>query len=245
METIVSIINLSKTYDGFLALKNINLEIQMGEVVCVIGPSGSGKSTLIRCINLLEEFEKDGSIEVNSVPVQRDKQLRKVRAEVGMVFQSFNLFPHLNVLQNIILAPMRVRARSSAQAQAQALTLLKKVDMADQAEKFPAQLSGGQQQRVAIARALAMEPQVMLFDEPTSALDPELVSEVLEVLKALAVSGVTMLVVTHEIEFARRVADRVVFMDAGEIVEMGTPGDIFDHPREKRTREFLNAVLKH
>jgi len=245
MNSIVSIKNLSKNFGDFSVLKNINLDIQEGEVVCVIGPSGSGKSTLIRCINLLEQYEKSGFVAVDGIPVEYGENLAKVRAEVGMVFQSFNLFPHLTVLQNITLAPVRVRNISMPKAKKQAYRLLDRVGITTQADKYPAQLSGGQQQRVAIARALAMEPRIMLFDEPTSALDPEMVGEVLDVMKTLAESGVTMIVVTHEMGFARQMADRVVFMDEGEIVEEGTPMEIFDDAREKRTRDFLNAVLQH
>lgn len=245
MNSIVSIKNLSKNFGDFSALKNINLDIQEGEVVCVIGPSGSGKSTLIRCINLLEQYEDSGSVVVDGIPVEHGEKLAMVRAEVGMVFQSFNLFPHLTVLQNIMLAPVRVRNISVPEAEKQAYRLLDRVGITTQADKYPAKLSGGQQQRVAIARALAMEPRVMLFDEPTSALDPEMVGEVLDVMKTLAGSGVTMIVVTHEMGFARQMADRVVFMDEGEIVEEGTPMEIFNNAREERTRNFLNAVLQH
>jgi polar amino acid transport system ATP-binding protein/general L-amino acid transport system ATP-binding protein len=245
MPAIVSIENLHKSYGSFRALSGIDLDVQEGEVVCIVGPSGSGKSTLIRCINLLESYDDQGQVLVDGVRVERGKSLRKVRKEVGMVFQSFNLFPHLTVRENIVLAPMRVRNISAEVANSKALDLLQRVGIAEQAEKYPGQLSGGQQQRVAIARALAMEPRVMLFDEPTSSLDPEMVGEVLEVMKDLADSGVTMIVVTHEMGFARQVADRVVFMDAGKIVEAGTPAQIFDQAEEERTRLFLNAVLGH
>ena len=245
MPAIVSIKNLHKSYGSFRALSGIDLEVQEGEVVCIVGPSGSGKSTLIRCINLLESYDDQGQVLVDGVRVERGKALRRVRKEVGMVFQSFNLFPHLTVQENIVLAPTRVRNISPEVANSKALDLLKRVGIAEQAEKYPGQLSGGQQQRVAIARALAMEPRVMLFDEPTSSLDPEMVGEVLEVMKDLADSGVTMIVVTHEMGFARQVADRVVFMDAGKIVEAGTPAQIFDQAEEERTRLFLNAVLGH
>lgn len=244
MSSIVSIKNLTKNFADFSALKNINLDIREGEVVCIVGPSGSGKSTLIRCINLLEKYEKSGSVLVDGIPVVRGEKLAMVRAEVGMVFQSFNLFPHLTVLQNITLAPVRVRHTTRTVAEKQAYAMLERVGIAAQAEKYPGELSGGQQQRVAIARALAMEPRIMLFDEPTSSLDPEMVGEVLDVMKKLAKSGVTMIVVTHEMGFARQVADRVVFMDEGEIVEEGTPQEIFDGAREVRTRNFLNAVLQ-
>ncbi len=241
----IQISNLRKKFGSFVALNGIDLTIAEGEVVCVIGPSGSGKSTLIRCINLLEGFEPGSAIHVGGVPVEAGRNLEKVRADVGMVFQSFNLFPHLTVLRNVMLAPMRVRGLSPAQAETRARELLARVGIEAQAEKYPGKLSGGQQQRVAIARALAMDPKVMLFDEPTSALDPEMVGEVLDVMKALAGTGVTMVVVTHEMGFARQVADRVVFMDGGVVVEIGTPTQIFDHPQNERTRNFLGAVLNH
>jgi polar amino acid transport system ATP-binding protein/general L-amino acid transport system ATP-binding protein len=242
---IVEIRNLVKAYGDFVVLKGIDLEIAQGEVVCVIGPSGSGKSTLIRCINLLETFSAESTVTVDGIPVKPGRDLARVRAEVGMVFQSFNLFPHLTVLRNIMLAPIRVRKLPVAEAEARARTLLARVGITDQADKYPGQLSGGQQQRVAIARALAMEPKVLLFDEPTSSLDPEMVGEVLDVMKNLAGTGVTMIVVTHEIGFARHVADRVIFMDGGKLVESGAPAEIFDAPKEERTRNFLSAVLNH
>ena len=245
MTPIVSVRNLSKNFGSFAALEGIDLEIAEGEVVCIIGPSGSGKSTLIRCINLLETFDHPSEILVDGIPVKRGKELASVGAEVGMVFQSFNLFPHLTIRENIMLAPMRVRKVTGREAHDKATHLMQRVGIEGQADKYPDQLSGGQQQRVAIARALAMEPKVLLFDEPTSALDPEMVGEVLDVMKKLAHSGVTMIVVTHEMGFARQVADRVVFMDAGKIVETGKPGEIFDAPKETRTRDFLNAVLAH
>ena len=245
MGSTVQISNLRKKFGGFVALNGIDLTIAQGEVVCVIGPSGSGKSTLIRCINLLEPFEAGSAIHVGGVPVEAGRNLERVRADVGMVFQSFNLFPHLTVLRNVMLAPMRVRGLSPAQAETRARELLARVGIEAQAEKYPGKLSGGQQQRVAIARALAMDPKVMLFDEPTSALDPEMVGEVLDVMKSLAGTGVTMVVVTHEMGFARQVADRVVFMDGGMVVEIGTPTQIFDHPQNERTRNFLGAVLNH
>jgi len=239
---IVSIRNLHKHFGSFEALAGIDMDIAEGEVVCVVGPSGSGKSTLIRCINLLEKFDEKSSVEISGVDV---RQGRDARSEIGMVFQSFNLFPHMTIRQNITLAPMRVRRATEEEANATAEDLMTKVGIEEQADKYPSQLSGGQQQRVAIARALAMGPRVMLFDEPTSALDPEMVGEVLDVMKKLAESGVTMLVVTHEMGFARQVADRVIFMDEGKIVEIGRPADIFDTPRHQRTRDFLNAVLQH
>ncbi|WP_299843552.1 amino acid ABC transporter ATP-binding protein [uncultured Jannaschia sp.] len=243
MSGFVSIRGLRKSYGTFEALCGIDLDVARGEVVCVIGPSGSGKSTLIRCINRLEPFDAGGEIRVDGTPVVPGRALAKVRAEVGMVFQSFNLFPHLTVRRNVMLAPRRVRGTKVAEAAAQADRLLARVGIAEQAEKYPGQLSGGQQQRVAIARALAMEPQVMLFDEPTSALDPEMVGEVLDVMRDLAGTGVTMIVVTHEMGFARQVADRVIFMDAGRIVEAGPPEAVLSTPEHPRTRDFLGAVL--
>jgi polar amino acid transport system ATP-binding protein/general L-amino acid transport system ATP-binding protein len=245
MTTIVSIRNLQKKFGTFTALDGINLDIDEGEVVCIIGPSGSGKSTLIRCINLLESFDEPGEILVDDIRVTRGKELASVRAEVGMVFQSFNLFPHMTIRENIKLAPKRVRNVSEREADEKALQLMQRVGIMEQADKYPDQLSGGQQQRVAIARALAMEPKVLLFDEPTSALDPEMVGEVLDVMKNLAHSGVTMLVVTHEMGFARQVADRVVFMDEGKIIETGSPKAMFDAPKQARTKDFLNAILAH
>lgn len=242
---LISIRNLTKAYGTYTVLHGIDLDIAEGEVVCVIGPSGSGKSTLIRCINHLEAFSPDSTISVDGIRVEPGPALAKVRAEVGMVFQSFNLFPHMTVLKNVMLAPMRVRQTPPAEAQRLARELLARVGIAEQAEKYPGQLSGGQQQRVAIARALAMQPKVLLFDEPTSALDPEMVGEVLDVMRTLAGSGVTMVVVTHEMGFARQVADRVIFMDGGRLVEAGTPQALFDAPREERTRSFLRAVLNH
>ena len=242
MTAIVSIKNLTKHFGSFEALGGVDLDINEGEVVCVVGPSGSGKSTLIRCINLLESFDDNSLIKIGGVDVRQDKA---ARAEVGMVFQSFNLFPHMTIRQNIVLAPIRVQQLPEQEANKIAEDLMQKVGIGAQADKYPSQLSGGQQQRVAIARALAMGPRVMLFDEPTSALDPEMVGEVLDVMKDLAESGVTMLVVTHEMGFARQVADHVIFMEAGKIVEAGTPLQIFDHPEHQRTRDFVNAVLQH
>ncbi len=231
MAALIQIRGLRKSYGNFEALKGIDLDIELGEVVVVIGPSGSGKSTLIRSV--------DGE------KVVRGKGLAKVRAEVGMVFQSFNLFPHLTALANVALGPLRVRGLLKRDAEERARALLAKVGLADHAHKFPGQLSGGQQQRVAIARALAMEPKVLLFDEPTSALDPEMVGEVLDVMQDLARTGVTMVVVTHEMGFARRVADRVIFMEAGAVVEQAAPDVFFDAPREPRTQAFLQAILSH
>lgn len=245
MTALIQLKNVTKHYGSFKALADVNLDVAEGEVVCVIGPSGSGKSTMIRCINLLEQYDKGGEIIVDNILVQKGKNLKNVRAEVGMVFQNFNLFPHLTILKNVMLAPMRTRGISEANAKKTAMDLLTKVGIAEQADKYPTQLSGGQQQRVAIARALAMEPKVLLFDEPTSALDPEMVGEVLDVIKNLATSGVTMIVVTHEMGFARQVANRVIFMDEGQIIEEGSPDEIFDTPSEERTQNFLKAVLNH
>lgn len=245
MSTLIKLDTVNKHYGNFRALTDIDLEIAEGEVVCVIGPSGSGKSTMIRCINLLEDYDKSGTITVENVKVEKGRNLKKVRADVGMVFQNFNLFPHLSILDNVMLSPIKSKGLSKEKAKKVAVDFLTKVGIAEQADKFPAQLSGGQQQRVAIARALAMEPKALLFDEPTSALDPEMVGEVLDVIKNLATSGVTMIVVTHEMGFARQVADRVIFMDAGQIVEQGSPNEIFDNPKEERTRNFLKAVLNH
>ncbi|KJZ31452.1 peptide ABC transporter ATP-binding protein [Paracoccus sp. S4493] len=245
MAGFVSIRNLRKSYGSFEALRGIDLDVAKGEVVCIIGPSGSGKSTLIRCINRLEGFDPASEIRVDGTPVTTGRALARVRAEVGMVFQSFNLFPHLTVRENVMLAPRRVRRTTRADAAAQADRLLARVGISSQADKYPENLSGGQQQRVAIARALAMEPQVMLFDEPTSALDPEMVGEVLDVMRDLARTGTTMIVVTHEMGFASQVADRVIFMDAGQIVEQGPPAQVLSDPQEPRTRNFLGAVLNH
>ena len=245
MSAQINIHNLKKSYGSFQVLHGIDLEIAQGEVVCVIGPSGSGKSTLIRCINRLESFDEDSEIAVDGITVMPGRALAAVRAEVGMVFQSFNLFPHMTVLRNVMLAPMRVRNSSTKDAEARARVLLERVGISEQADKYPENLSGGQQQRVAIARALAMEPKVLLFDEPTSALDPEMVGEVLDVMKKLAGTGVTMVIVTHEMGFARQVADRVIFMDGGNVIEAGPPAEIFDNPKEERTRSFLHAVLDH
>ena len=245
MTNLIKLDNVNKHYGDFQALTGVNLKIEEGEVVCVIGPSGSGKSTMIRCINLLEVYDKNGIITVEDIKVEKGRNLKKVRADVGMVFQNFNLFPHLNILENVMLSPVKSKGLTKKEAKEIAIDLLGKVGIAEQADKFPAQLSGGQQQRVAIARALAMEPKALLFDEPTSALDPEMVGEVLDVIKKLATSGVTMIVVTHEMGFARQVADRVIFMDAGQIVEQGSPNEIFDNPKEERTRNFLKAVLNH
>ena len=243
MNAIVEIRNLKKAFGDHVVLDGINLCVRQGEKVVVLGPSGSGKSTMLRCINELE-VPTSGEIFVSGVEVTSPKtNLNKVREHLGMVFQRFNLWPHKTVLENVILAQTTVLKVPAAEAREKALALLASVGLADKAEAYPASLSGSQQQRVAIARALAMEPKVMLFDEPTSALDPELVGEVLAVMKRLAESGMTMIVVTHEIGFAREVADRVIFMDGGHIVEEGTPSEILVNPREERTRAFLKRVL--
>ena len=238
----IKINNLHKNFGKLAVLKGIDLTVAEKEVVVIIGPSGSGKSTLLRCINYLEK-PTDGEVVVDNIPLNSDANINKVREEVGMVFQRFNLFGHMSVLENIMLAPMKVRKETKEQAKQEALKLLEKVGLADKAEAYPAQLSGGQQQRVAIARALAMKPKLMLFDEPTSALDPEMVNEVLEVMNALAKEGMTMVVVTHEMGFAREVGDRVIFMDEGRIVETGTPDEIFSHAKEERTQGFLSKIL--
>ena len=241
----VSLRAVDKHFGELHVLKDINLEVQPREVVVVVGPSGSGKSTLCRSINRLETIDS-GEIRVDGelLPVE-GAALATLRADVGMVFQSFNLFAHRTILDNITLAPIKVRKLKKAAAEAEAMTLLERVGIADKANSHPAQLSGGQQQRAAIARALAMQPKVMLFDEPTSALDPEMVGEVLEVMTSLAKEGMTMIVVTHEMGFARRAADRVVFMDHGQIVEQATPADFFDNPNSERARSFLASVLSH
>jgi glutamate transport system ATP-binding protein len=236
---------VDKHFGDLHVLKNITLTVGEGEVVVVIGPSGSGKSTLCRTINRLETFEA-GSITLDGQPLPAEgKALARLRADVGMVFQSFNLFSHKTILENVTLGPLKVRGIGKAQARARAEELLERVGVAAQAAKYPAQLSGGQQQRVAIARALAMDPKVMLFDEPTSALDPEMINEVLDVMTALAASGMTMVVVTHEMGFARRAADRVVFMADGEIVEQARPEEFFTNPQSKRARDFLSKILTH
>jgi general L-amino acid transport system ATP-binding protein len=234
---------VNKWYGEYHALRDINLTVKRKEVLVIIGPSGSGKSTLIRTINRLEEHQK-GDITVDGIPLTRDvRNIESIRMETGMVFQQFNLFPHLTVLQNITLAPIHVRKKSKQEAESVAKELLERVGIPEQAHKYPGQLSGGQQQRVAIARALAMQPKIMLFDEPTSALDPEMIKEVLDVMQELARSGMTMLCVTHEMGFAREVADRIVFMDAGEIVEIGAPEHFFTNPQHERTKLFLNQIL--
>ncbi len=238
----ISIKNLHKAFGKIQVLNGIDVEIAEKEVVVIIGPSGSGKSTLLRCINYLEK-PTDGEIVVDHIPLSNEANINKVRTEVGMVFQRFNLFGHMTVLENIMLAPMKVRLISKEEAKQTAVTLLHKVGLDDKADAYPSQLSGGQQQRVAIARALAMKPKIMLFDEPTSALDPEMVNEVLEVMKNLAQEGMTMVVVTHEMGFAREVGDRVLFVDEGRIIEQGTPAAIFESPKEERTKTFLSKIL--
>ena len=243
-EDIIVCRDVNKWYGEFHALKNVSLSVKRQEVVVIIGPSGSGKSTFIRTINRLEEHQS-GDILVDGIPLTRDvRNIEAIRMETGMVFQQFNLFPHLTVLENITLAPIHVRKRKKQDAEAHAMELLERVKIPEQARKYPGQLSGGQQQRVAIARALAMKPQIMLFDEPTSALDPEMIREVLEVMEDLAEEGMTMLVVTHEMGFARGVADRIVFMDSGEIVEIGTPDTFYADPKHERTKLFLTQILK-
>ncbi|MGN0928526.1 MAG: amino acid ABC transporter ATP-binding protein [Succinivibrio sp.] len=234
--------DLYKSYGSNQILKGIDLHIKKSEVVVVIGPSGSGKSTLLRCVNYLE-VPTSGTITINNETITRKTNINHIRAEVGMVFQHFNLFPHMTVLDNITVAPINVRKKSVKEAEAKAMELLDRVGLADKAKAYPDQLSGGQQQRVAIARALAMEPQVMLFDEPTSALDPEMVNEVLDVMRDLAQEGMTMMCVTHEMGFARQVADRVLFVDQGKILEDTTPSQLFEAPKHERTKEFLAKIL--
>ena len=243
MENKISVHNLKKNFGKLEVLKDISIEIREGEVVCMIGPSGSGKSTFLRCLNRLEKITS-GHVVVDGHPISDpNTNINKVRENIGMVFLHFNLFPHLTVKENITLAPTELKLMGKEEAGRKALELLARVGLADKAEAYPGQLSGGQKQRVAIARSLAMNPDIMLFDEPTSALDPEMVGEVLEVMKQLAADGMTMVVVTHEMGFAREVADRVVFMDDGYIVEEGTPDEVFGNPREERTRSFLDKVL--
>lgn len=241
----ISIAGLQKYYGKFHALKNINLTVRKGERIVICGPSGSGKSTLIRCINHLEEHQA-GKITVLGTELDGNiANIDGIRREVGMVFQHFNLFPHMTVLENCVLAPMLVRRETRRDAELTAMKFLEKVKIPEQAEKYPGQLSGGQQQRVAIARSLCMKPEILLFDEPTSALDPEMISEVLDVMVSLANEGITMLCVTHEMGFARKVADRVIFMDAGEIVEENTPQEFFENPANERTQAFLSQILGH
>ena len=241
--SIIKSVDVKKWYGDFQALKGISMDVAEGEVLVIAGPSGSGKSTFIRCINRLEQHQ-DGQIFVDGLELTNDlKNIEAIRSEVGMVFQSFNLFPHLTVLQNITLAPIWVRKKSKTEAEEKAMELLERVGIPEQADKFPGQLSGGQQQRVAIARALAMEPKIMLFDEPTSALDPEMIKEVLDVMKELAKSGMTMIVVTHEMGFAKEVADRVMLFDDGQLVEENTPEEFFNNPKSDRTKLFLSQIL--
>lgn len=242
-DAIIQIKNVSKWFDKFQALKNINLEVKKKEKIVVCGPSGSGKSTLIRCINRLEEHQ-NGEIIVDGIVISNDtKNIEKVRAEVGMVFQQFNLFPHLSIIDNCTLAPIWVKKMPKKEAEKLAFKNLEIVKILDQAQKFPSQLSGGQQQRVAIARALCMEPKIMLFDEPTSALDPEMIKEVLDVMTDLAQQGMTMIVVTHEMGFAKQVADKMIFMDQGMIVETAKTQDFFENPKNERTKFFLSQIL--
>jgi general L-amino acid transport system ATP-binding protein len=243
--TIIQCEGVHKWYGEFHALRGIDMQVKQGEVIVIFGPSGSGKSTFIRTLNRLEEHQQ-GRIVIDGIELSHDvRNIEKIRTETGMVFQQFNLFPHLSVIQNITLAPIWVRKWPKAKAEEVAMELLNRVGIPEQAQKFPGQLSGGQQQRVAIARALAMQPKIMLFDEPTSALDPEMIKEVLDVMIELAKSGMTMLVVTHEMGFARAVADRMYFFDEGLIVESGTPSDIFHNPQEERTKLFLSQILQH
>ena len=244
-DSIIKISKLNKWYGKFHALKDIDLSVGAKEKIVICGPSGSGKSTLIRCINRLE-VHQEGSIMVDGIELSDDiKQITEIRSDVGMVFQHFNLFPHLTVLENCSLAPIWVRKKSKVEAEQMAMELLEKVRIPDQADKYPGQLSGGQQQRVAIARALCMQPRVMLFDEPTSALDPEMIKEVLETMIELADSGMTMIVVTHEMGFANKVADRIIFMDEGQIVEQNDPDSFFNNPQSERTKLFLSQILDH
>ena len=244
-EVAIQIIDMHKWYGEFHVLKDINLTVNRGERIVICGPSGSGKSTLIRCINRLEEHQR-GQIIVDDVELTGDlKKIDTIRREVGMVFQHFNLFPHLTVLENCTLAPIWVRKTPKDQAEADAMKYLERVKIPEQANKYPGQLSGGQQQRVAIARSLCMNPRIMLFDEPTSALDPEMISEVLDVMVGLAESGMTMLCVTHEMGFARKVANRVIFMDGGEIIEQNEPEEFFNNPQSDRTKLFLSQILHH
>ncbi len=244
-EYLIELDDLNKWYGDFHVLKDINLKVGKGEIVVVAGPSGSGKSTMIRCINRLEEYQ-EGVIKVKGVEVNADvKNLREIRANVAMVFQHFNLFPHLSILDNLTLAPMHVYGQTKKEAEETAMHYLNRVNIAEQADKFPNQLSGGQQQRVAIARALCKSPDIMLFDEPTSALDPEMIGEVLDVMIGLAEEGKTMVCVTHEMGFARKVADRVIFMDAGQIVEENDPETFFNNPESDRLKLFLEQILAH
>lgn len=239
----INLREINKNFGALEVLKGVNLEVKEKEVVCIIGPSGSGKSTLLRCINFLEEIQQ-GEIEIRGKKANAtDKDINKIRSEVGMVFQHFNLFPHKTVLENVMISPIKVRKWSREKTKNKAMDLLKKVGLLDKADVYPSNLSGGQKQRVAIARALAMEPKIMLFDEPTSALDPEMVGEVLEVMKELADEGMTMVIVTHEMGFAREISDRVIFMDDGKIIEENSPSQLFTNPKHERTQLFLSKVL--
>ena len=243
MKNIIELKNVNKWFDKFQALKDVNLEVKQQEKIVICGPSGSGKSTLIRCINRLEEHQ-DGQIIVDGNEISENtKDIEKIRAEVGMVFQQFNLFPHLSILDNCTLAPIWVKKMPKKQAEEVAMKNLERVQISDQAKKFPGQLSGGQQQRCALARALCMEPKIMLFDEPTSALDPEMIKEVLDSMVDLAKAGMTMIVVTHEMGFAKEVADKIIFMDEGQIVEAKSPDDFFNNPESERTKTFLSQIL--
>ena len=245
MAEAIQIRGLNKWFGSYQALKDIDLDVSHGERIVICGPSGSGKSTLIRCINSIEHHDS-GQITVDNITLNHSRaSIAAIGAEVGMVFQQFNLFPHLSVLQNLTLGPIKVRGLSRADAEARAMRILERVQIPEQAQKRPRELSGGQQQRVAIARSLCMEPKIMLFDEPTSALDPEMISEVLDVIIDLAEEGMTMIVVTHEMGFARRAADRMVFMDKGEIIEIGTPKDFFEAPKTQRCKTFLDQILHH
>ena len=241
MSSIIEVKGLKKDFGALQVLKGVDVSIEENEVVCIIGPSGSGKSTFLRCLNRLEEIT-DGEILIYGVHLSKDNE-NEVRTEMGMVFQSFNLFPHMSVLDNVTIGPRKVRKVDRKEAEHKALELLSRVGLADKAHGYPSSLSGGQKQRVAIARALAMNPKIILFDEPTSALDPEMVGEVLDVMKGLAHGGMTLVIVTHEMGFAKEVADRVLFMDEGYIIEQGTPDEIFNHPKEERTKNFLSKVL--
>lgn len=244
-QTVIQLVDVNKWYDTFHVLKDINLTVDLGEKVVICGPSGSGKSTVVRCINRLEEHQS-GIIRLDGRELTNDAQsVASIQGEVGMVFQQFNLFPHLSVLENLILGPMKARGQTRAQAVDTARHYLERVRIPEQADKMPSQLSGGQQQRVAIARSLCMEPKVMLFDEPTSSLDPEMISEVLDVMIELAQDGMTMVVVTHEMGFARKVADKVLFMDKGEVVEQAPTQEFFNNPQTERCRTFLGQILKH
>lgn len=243
MESKICVRGLKKNFGSLEVLKNINLDVAQGEVVCLIGPSGSGKSTLLRCLNKLGDFSQGEVIIDGNIINDKKTDINKVREKIGMVFQHFNLFPHLTVLENITLAPTMLHLMDKNAAEKKAEALLSRVGLADKANTYPSQLSGGQKQRVAIARSLAMNPDMMLFDEPTSALDPEMIGEVLEVMKQLAADGMTMIVVTHEMRFAKEVSDRVIFMDGGYILEEGKPEDIFNHPKHPRTIDFLNKII--